>query len=71
MQFNENNLYFYKKITTGAADDLQKVYELATTIVKRLGMSEKIGYLSFKDDEIIKIYSEQTQKVDLTKLTNP
>lgn len=44
---------------------MQKVYDLATTIVKRLGMSEKIGYLSFKDDEIVKIYSEETQKVGI------
>jgi len=51
------------QITTGASDDLQKVYELANSMVKKLGMSESIGYLSFKEDDIVKIYSEQTQKV--------
>ena len=32
-------------------------------MVKKLGMSEKIGYMSFKEDDIVKIYSEDTQKV--------
>lgn len=32
-------------------------------MVKKLGMSEKIGYMSFKEHEIVKIYSEETQKV--------
>mgnify|MGYP006301755515 CR=1 FL=1 len=32
------------KITTGAYDDLQKAYELASNIVTKFGMSSNIGY---------------------------
>jgi len=42
---------------------LQKVYDLSNAMVKKLGMSEKIGYMSFKEHEVVKIYSEKTQKV--------
>ena len=55
--------FIFTQITTRAADDLHKVYDLANSMVKKLGMSEKIGYMSFKEHEIVKIYSEETQKV--------
>lgn len=42
---------------------MQKVYDLSNAMVKKLGMSEKIGYMSFKEHEVVKIYSEKTQKV--------
>lgn len=48
------------EITTGATDDLQKVYDLSKNMVVRFGMSEKLGYMAFKEDDFTKIYSEST-----------
>ncbi len=45
-----NFIYKYEfiiKITTGAYDDLKKVYELAFSLVTKFGMSEKIGFIGF------------------------
>lgn len=42
---------FFGQVTTGAHDDLKKAYELAYSIVTRLGMSEAIGNQGFKQLE--------------------
>ena len=55
--------FIFNKITTGAYDDLQKAAELAHLFVTKYGMSEKIGYVGFKDDEYIRRHSETTQRV--------
>jgi len=39
--------FFFKRITTGAYDDLKKAYELAHNLVSKFGMSEKIGYIGY------------------------
>ena len=41
---------FFKDVTTGAHDDLNKAYSLANQMVTKLGMSEKIGYMAFTED---------------------
>ena len=45
---------FFGKVTTGAANDLEQVTRLARTMVTSLGMSEKLGPLTFgRRDELI------------------
>lgn len=34
----------FNQVTTGASDDLEKVYKLSHAIVTKYGMSERIGY---------------------------
>ena len=55
--------FFFKKVTTGASDDLEKAFKIAQAIVTKLGMSEKIGYLGYSETEFMKGYSDKTQKV--------
>ncbi|KAG1467342.1 hypothetical protein G6F56_004466 [Rhizopus delemar] len=55
---------FFKSITTGAQDDLQKVTKMAYAQITAYGMNEKIGPLSFSDPQnensFQKPFSEQT-----------
>ncbi|KAG1152361.1 hypothetical protein G6F37_000227 [Rhizopus arrhizus] len=55
---------FFKTITTGAQDDLQKVTKMAYAQITAYGMNEKIGPLSFSDPQnensFQKPFSEQT-----------
>ncbi len=40
----------YGRLSTGAADDLAKVTDIARAMVMRYGMDEKLGNLSFEDE---------------------
>ena len=40
----------YREVSTGAQDDLMKATDIAKSMVKRYGMSEKLGLLSFERD---------------------
>ncbi len=40
----------YHEISTGAQDDLRKATDIATSMVKAYGMSEKLGQISFERD---------------------
>ena len=52
---------FFGTITTGAYDDLNKAFELARNMVTKVGMSEKVGYINFSENQYgIKTYSEKT-----------
>ncbi len=61
---------YFNEITSGASDDLQKATQLAQTMVCELGMSKKLGQLTFgkKDQQVFlgrdlmreKDYSEHT-----------
>lgn len=55
--------FFFKKVTTGAYDDLEKVFKIAHAIVTKLGMSESIGFMGFSESEFQKSYSDETQKM--------
>ena len=35
---------FFEKISTGASDDLKKAFDIAYTMVTKLGMSQKFLY---------------------------
>lgn len=41
--------FFFGKVTTGAYDDLNKVYTLARQMVTEFGMSSSLGLISFKE----------------------
>ncbi len=53
--------HFFGQITTGASDDLQKVYQLAHNIVTKFGMTSKLGYVAFRDEDYQKQVSDETQ----------
>lgn len=55
----------FDTVTSGASDDFRKVTQLARAMVTRFGMSRKIGYLSYEDDnqnQLTKPFSEETAK---------
>jgi len=62
----------FGKISTGAQNDLERIYNMAFAMVAEYGMSEELGYLSLKDSNdpgnsygFNKKYSEETaQKID-------
>ena len=55
---------WFDTVTSGASDDFNKVTRTATAMVTEWGMSSKIGYLSYKDDEqrLHKPFSEETAR---------
>ena len=55
----------FSTVTSGASDDFNKVTRMATKMVTKWGMSDKIGYLYFEDDsqqQLHKPFSEETAK---------
>lgn len=55
---------WFDTVTSGASDDFDKVTRMATAMVTQWGMSTKIGYLNYKDDEqrLHKPFSEETAR---------
>ena len=55
---------WFDTVTSGASDDFNKVTRMATAMVTEWGMSDKIGYLHYKDDEqrLHKPFSEETAR---------
>jgi cell division protease FtsH len=62
----------FGEISTGAHNDLQRATDIATSMVKEFGMSEKLGYVTFEKEKkplflpssifSAKEYSEDTAK---------
>ena len=54
----------FDTVTSGASDDFNKVTRLATAMVTKWGMSSKIGYLYFEEDQqqLHKPFSEETAR---------
>ncbi|XP_074652973.1 ATP-dependent zinc metalloprotease YME1L-like [Tubulanus polymorphus] len=46
----EELIYGSEKVTTGASSDFQQATKIATAMVKRFGMSEKVGVRVFEDE---------------------
>ncbi|KAH3669093.1 hypothetical protein WICMUC_005057 [Wickerhamomyces mucosus] len=58
----------FKSVTSGAHDDFKKVTNIADSMVKRYGMSPRIGYKSFDSGDqggyqVQKPFSEKTSKI--------
>ncbi len=55
---------WFDTVTSGASDDFNKVTRIATSMVTEWGMSPKIGYLHYRDDEqrLHKPFSEETAR---------
>ena len=55
---------WFDTVTSGASDDFNKVTRMATAMVTEWGMSPKIGYLHYRDDEqrLHKPFSEETAR---------
>ncbi|RMD42931.1 hypothetical protein DV735_g2219, partial [Chaetothyriales sp. CBS 134920] len=59
---------WFDTVTSGASDDFNKVTRMATAMVTEWGMSPKIGYLNYRDNEerLHKPFSEETARnIDL------
>jgi AFG3 family protein len=58
---------FFKKISTGAQNDLQQITRIAYAMVTVYGMNDKIGNISFYDPQqennFTKPYSDETAKM--------
>ena len=54
----------FDTVTSGASDDFNKVTRMATAMVTKWGMSSKIGYLYFEEDQqqLHKPFSEETAR---------
>ncbi|XP_059476379.1 AFG3-like protein 2 isoform X2 [Neocloeon triangulifer] len=55
---------FFGKISTGAADDLRVATNIAYEMVMSLGMSDKIGAMSFQEREKYPLSEEFSKKID-------
>ena len=58
----------FESVTSGASDDFNKVTRWATMMVTKFGMSEKIGFIFYEDDNqsLHKPFSEETaRQIDL------
>lgn len=55
----------FDTVTSGASDDFNKVTRMANAMVTKWGMSKKVGYLYYEDDnaqQLQKPYSEETAR---------
>ncbi|KAF2680382.1 cell division protease ftsH [Lentithecium fluviatile CBS 122367] len=55
----------FDTVTSGASDDFRKVTQMATAMVTKWGMTKKIGYIYYEDDQqnqLQKPFSEETAK---------
>lgn len=54
----------FESVTSGASDDFNKVTRMATAMVTKFGMSEKVGRLYYEDNEqaLHKPFSEETAR---------
>eukprot|EP00330_Aristerostoma_sp_ATCC50986_P010559 CAMPEP_0114588888 /NCGR_PEP_ID=MMETSP0125-20121206/11488_1 /TAXON_ID=485358 ORGANISM="Aristerostoma sp., Strain ATCC 50986" /NCGR_SAMPLE_ID=MMETSP0125 /ASSEMBLY_ACC=CAM_ASM_000245 /LENGTH=569 /DNA_ID=CAMNT_0001785529 /DNA_START=585 /DNA_END=2294 /DNA_ORIENTATION=- len=54
--------HFNGRVTTGAYDDLRKAYDMASNIVTKFGMSQRVGLIGFEENEYMKTMSNYMQK---------
>ena len=47
----EEEVFGYDKVTSGASSDIKQATDLARAMVMQYGMSEKLGFLSYGDNE--------------------
>ena len=61
--FPHKKEYFFKEVTTGAYDDLEKAYNLAYHLVAKFGMNNELGYMAFPDVQYTKPYGEKMESM--------
>ena len=49
-------------ITTGPSNDLEKASEIARSLVKEFGMSEKLGAVSFGEKQSMPFFGKETEQ---------
>lgn len=54
---------FIGRITTGAYDDLRKAYDIAHNMITKFGMSDKIGFIGFHEEDYFRKHSNDTAHV--------
>jgi len=55
---------FFNKISTGAADDIKKVTQIAQSLVSVYGMTDRLGLVGYHSEEsALKPYSEHTNEI--------
>lgn len=55
---------FFNKISTGAADDIKKVTQIAQSLVSVYGMTDRLGLVGYHSEESsLKPYSEHTNEI--------
>jgi cell division protease FtsH len=47
----EEEVFGYEKVTSGASSDIKQATQLARAMVMQYGMSDKLGFLSYGDNE--------------------
>lgn len=54
----------FETVTSGASDDFNKVTRMASAMVTKFGMSDKIGYIYYEEDQqqLHKPFSEETAR---------
>jgi len=62
--------FFFGKVSTGAYDDLNKVYDIARRMVTEFGMSSKLGLINYREAEQTgtRTFSDATNHVFLIDL---
>ncbi|KAJ2611199.1 hypothetical protein EV177_003598 [Coemansia sp. RSA 1804] len=60
----EELVYGLEKVTSGCTSDLRRATKVATAMVSEFGMSEKIGMVSYDNDDKSKLSSTLRQTID-------
>ncbi len=67
----EELIFGFDRVTTGASNDIEKATEIARNMVTKWGLSEKLGPLTYREDEgEVFLGRSVTQRKDVSDSTN-